>query len=351
MNYDYSVIIPVYNAGKTIERCMDSLVTQAEGLAEIILVNDGSTDNSADLCRSYAEEYDNVVLVYQDNAGASKARNRGLDMAKGTYITFVDSDDYVSDQYFNGLNEFGDEDFAVFSNCIVSEHSITVSSLPECLLKADNHYDRIMNVIKGRIAGPWNKRFKREIIEEYHLRFHPDLVIGEDFVFGLEYMLCCSSSAAMDLPLYFVDETGCDSVTRGYKYDYSQFLRIYDYAFPAIEQADLEPRYCDKLLGEVDFLYCRTAFAACEHLRSFGNSSLKIQKQLIEFFYEECRQEIKPINLTHRIMKQCILNKNKMPFDVVAVGHSFIRRTKRAMEKRHEKIHTTNTCASIYRWR
>lgn len=329
MNYDYSVIIPVYNAGKTIERCLNSLMTQAEGLAEIILIDDGSTDNSAQLCRSYAESHKNIVLIQQSNAGAAQARNRGLDVAKGTYITFVDSDDYVSDRYFNGLSELGDEDFAVFSNCIVKNHSITFSPLPEGILKADSHTDRILNVIKCRIAGPCNKRFKREIIEKNHLRFHPDLVIGEDFIFGLEYMLLCASSAAMDQPLYYVDETGSDSVTRGHKYDFFQFLRIYDYAFPAIEQADLEPQYCAKLLGEIDFLYCRTAFAASEHLRASGKPSAKMQNQLIELFYEGCRQEIKPINLTHRIMKQCILRKNKIPFDVVAVGHSFLCRMKK----------------------
>ena len=334
MNYDYSVIIPVYNSGKTIERCLDSLMAQAEGLAEIILVNDGSTDNSAELCRLYADSHENVVLIQQSNSGAAHARNSGLDVAKGTYITFVDSDDYVSDRYFSGLCEFGNEDFAVFSNCIVKDNFITFSSLPEGILKADCHTDFILNVIKGRVAGPCNKRFKREIIEKNHLRFHSDLTIGEDFIFGLEYMLHCSNSAATNLPLYIVDETRSDSVTRGHKYDYSQFLRIYDYAFPAIEQANLDAQYRDKLLGEVDYLYCRTAFAASEHLRASGKFSAKMQKQLIESFYEGCRQEIEPINLTHRIMKQCILNKKKMPFDVVTIGHCFLRRTKAKLSKK-----------------
>ena len=91
----YSVIIPVYNAADTLRRCLDSLLCQPFDDYEIILVNDGSTDDSEAICRAYAEGCRRVRLLSRPNGGVSSARNAGLELALGTYILFVDSDDYI----------------------------------------------------------------------------------------------------------------------------------------------------------------------------------------------------------------------------------------------------------------
>ena len=92
----YSVIIPVYNSEKTVERCLQSLLAQDRNDVEIIVINDGSTDASGALLAEYASDHQNVLLIDQKNSGVSAARNAGIEKATGTYITFVDSDDYVS---------------------------------------------------------------------------------------------------------------------------------------------------------------------------------------------------------------------------------------------------------------
>ena len=124
MKIKYSVIIPVYNSEKTLKRCLDSLLEQRWEDVEVILINDGSSDRSGEIIRAYSNRYPNIRTVTQENSGVSAARNRGLDEAKGTYITFVDSDDYVSDDYFRVMDEAGekeDSDLIVFAKDIAGQ--------------------------------------------------------------------------------------------------------------------------------------------------------------------------------------------------------------------------------------
>ena len=97
-----SVIIPVYNVEHTLERCVQSVLTQNFADMEIILVDDGSTDGSSALCDTYGNKK-NITVIHQDNAGLSAARNTGLTVAKGRYVTFVDSDDYLDTDLYPSL--------------------------------------------------------------------------------------------------------------------------------------------------------------------------------------------------------------------------------------------------------
>ena len=98
-----SVIIPVYNAESTLRRCLDSILNQLYSSLEIILVDDGSKDNSGRICDEYGEQDDRIIVIHQGNKGVSLARNRGLDIAKGEYVGFVDYDDYIDPDYFKIL--------------------------------------------------------------------------------------------------------------------------------------------------------------------------------------------------------------------------------------------------------
>ncbi|WP_300810135.1 glycosyltransferase family 2 protein, partial [uncultured Acetatifactor sp.] len=111
-----SVIIPVYNAEPYLNRCIDSVLASAYSDFEIILVNDGSTDRSPDICRAYAENDIRVVFLSQENRGVSSARNLGLEAARGEWIVFLDSDDFITDDYLSLTADkaYGQQDLILF---------------------------------------------------------------------------------------------------------------------------------------------------------------------------------------------------------------------------------------------
>lgn len=325
MDMKFSVIIPVYNAEKTICRCLDSLLSQNDGQAEIILINDGSKDCSGTICREYAKKYDCIVYIEQENAGASSARNAGLAAATGTYVTFVDSDDYVLDGYFDSMDR-PDEDFVVFSYRMIRSDGVHGYRFSQALLEAGSHTDRVQAVLRDRIVSPWCKRFKRSVIEEHNIRFKKDLVIGEDFIFGLEYMLLACSSRVVEQELYCVDETGTESITRAANYDYMQFVHIYRYAFEIVRDCRWGIQEKERLLCLLDWLYCRTAFASTGHcLKAKGNAPVRI-RELIMKFYQNLQKDIQPVNAAHIAMRFCIHYKLVPLFVIIAWLHLRLNR-------------------------
>ncbi len=104
MNYDLiSVIVPVYNVELYLEQCLNSIINQTYKNLEIILVNDGSTDNSGVICDLYANIDNRIIVIHKDNGGVSSARNAGLNVAKGNFIGFVDPDDWIADDMYEKL--------------------------------------------------------------------------------------------------------------------------------------------------------------------------------------------------------------------------------------------------------
>ncbi|HJA50079.1 MAG TPA: glycosyltransferase, partial [Candidatus Fusicatenibacter intestinipullorum] len=91
-----SVIIPVYNVEKYLKRCLDSVINQTYKNLEIILIDDGSTDNSGKICDEYAQKDERIIVIHKENGGVSSARNKGLDICIGDYISFIDSDDWIN---------------------------------------------------------------------------------------------------------------------------------------------------------------------------------------------------------------------------------------------------------------
>lgn len=184
-----SVIVPVYNAEKYINQCVDSILNQGFTDFELLLINDGSKDKSGEICDDYAKCDQRVNVFHKENGGVSSARNVGIDHALGEYIVFIDSDDYVDKDYLSilmggndadlvvtGYTSFGDKvDSWSYSNTTYCDGQISV-----CL-------SRYLN--EAPFRAPWDKRYKRSIIIENNIKFNPNLRSNEDGVFVHTYLL------------------------------------------------------------------------------------------------------------------------------------------------------------------
>lgn len=186
-----SVIIPVYNAERYIKRCVDSVRRQLYSDLEIILVNDGSSDQSLDVLRQISEEDNRIVVIDQQNRGASGARNTGLDAATGEYIVFIDSDDIVPNGYIQDLYDRLQESSCDLSICgytdIYPDHSVVHVLDKESCGKLTGELNRDMCLIRQFIYSPWMKMYRNSILSEYRIRFDEDLVTSEDQYFNFEY--------------------------------------------------------------------------------------------------------------------------------------------------------------------
>ncbi len=193
-----SIIIPVYKVEATLRECLDSVLKEAPTDSEIILVDDGSPDNSPQMCDEYALKDSRVRVIHQKNSGASTARNTGLKQATGEYVFFLDSDDYLTNGYFDKLL-FHNADliisnFIAFYSDSTPDFFIDISSsesqytLPEFL----NHFSIFFPTM---FNFPWGKIYKRDIILNNNISFDTKVAINEDLLFNLDYYSHCKTIA------------------------------------------------------------------------------------------------------------------------------------------------------------
>jgi len=191
-----SVIIPVYNVEAFLERCIDSVINQIYPHLEIILIDDGSTDKSGDICDRYAQADGRIVVVHQKNAGLSAARNRGLDIAKGEYIGFVDSDDYIDADMYQALYNK-----AVETGCDIVECDLRHTyKNTEDIEKTVRHYDKKDLICFGRGVA-WNKLYRHGLIQETGVRF-PAGLIYEDMEFHIKLIPHINGYEYVDIAPY-----------------------------------------------------------------------------------------------------------------------------------------------------
>ena len=212
-----SVIVPVFNAEKTLQRCIDSILAQSFTDFELILIDDGSIDNSGKICDEYAQKDSRIVSVHQENGGVSSARNKGLDIARGEWITFVDSDDYISDFLCN-FNFNSDlylskiEYFGEIRNTFECEF-VQITS------KNDIVYWLLLNYNKPHITAPWGKILYKKHLTVGNIRFNDEMKYGEDTDFILRYLIYCSTIIFDSNSCYYYNSLVADNELNKYSMD------------------------------------------------------------------------------------------------------------------------------------
>lgn len=222
-----SVIIPVYNVEQYLKRCLDTVINQTYKNLEIILIDDGSTDNGGKICDEYALKDNRIKVIHKENGGVSSARNLGLDIAKGDYIGFVDSDDFIENDMYEILHNLLITNKVEISCCnkfifrknkfIESENFPTESLLS---------FNKVLNNAKHDFFI-WNKLFSRKVIG--NIRFNENIKMCEDVIFCFENFKKAKNISFYKKPkyYYYLNE---NSVSRKkfFKQEYLGALFIYD---------------------------------------------------------------------------------------------------------------------------
>lgn len=191
----FSIIIPLYNAERYIGQCLDSIAEQSYPDFEVIIVDDGSTDNGALIAKSMAEKDPRFVYYYKENGGVSSARNLGIDKAKGEWISFVDADDLLlPDALTTFANLCSDNDIEMAMGTYIEESYL----LKECFKEARTFdlilsRDRIIELmfmphLYNYQGSAWGKVYRRDLLNDNHIRFNTSIAINEDRLFCVEYI-------------------------------------------------------------------------------------------------------------------------------------------------------------------
>ena len=232
MNPLISIIIPVYNAEKYLNQCIDSIITQTYSDWELILVDDGSTDSSGIICDEYAKNDNRIKVVHKHNGGASSARNKGLDIAEGGYIAFIDADDYVEESYLSKFVEnIGKADLLQGGLLEVGQYENDCSIKKYKYYDLDNNTDAVelLNVKEAgriRICYVHVKLFRNDIIQDNRIRFDTGMKLSEDFCFVLDYLSCIHSVAEVTNNGYRYNRVG--DTSSKYKMDVDMMIHHID---------------------------------------------------------------------------------------------------------------------------
>ena len=204
-----SIIVPIYNAENYLRRCVDSILNQEYTDFELLLVNDGSTDASGDICEEYGDRDPRVIVIQKENTGVSDSRNRALDRAMGKYLQFLDSDDWITPDatrlFVRAAEEYGCDMVISDFYRVVGERLSTKGDIEEegVLTREEFAAHMMENPADFYYGVLWNKLYRRDIVEEHNLRMDTDINWCEDFMFNLEYIRYAKVFYALHAPIYY----------------------------------------------------------------------------------------------------------------------------------------------------
>lgn len=216
-----SIIVPIYNAEKTLERCINSILNQEYRDFELLLLDDGSTDASGEICDAYAQKDARIRVLHKEDTGVSDTRNRGIAMAKGDYLQFVDGDDWLtpeSTRFFvqAAADNRCDMVIADFYRVIGERVSQKGSIEEEGVMDRTDYAVKMMQKPADFYYGVlWNKLYKRSIVKKYRLRMDDTVSWCEDFLFNLEYVRHARRIYVLKLPVYYYVKTKGSLVSQG----------------------------------------------------------------------------------------------------------------------------------------
>ena len=241
-----SVVMPVYNVEKYVGKCLSSLVEQTFRDFEIIAVNDGSTDSSPEILRHFERKYGNITVVDQNNAGMSQARNAGMKLARGEYLAFVDSDDYVAPTYLEELYDACVQFDADISCCYYYYHFIENDFLFEYPFRCRGVFSRTqaMNKLLRDVqiqSLVWNKLYRRSLFADYGITF-PSMCF-EDMATANKVFAHARRVVVLDRPLYYYNQHSLSTLATINANKINDFIRAIAMVRISLEKNGLYEKY------------------------------------------------------------------------------------------------------------
>ncbi|WP_050739527.1 glycosyltransferase [Acetobacterium bakii] len=242
-----SIIVPIFNVENHLNKCLDSILNQTYKNIEIILINDGSTDGSGEICDIYSKRHNNIVVVHKENEGVSVARNKGIQIAKGKFIQFVDSDDFLEKNMTDTLMKEVKIDATLpicnieiyYKDKRLRHDLIPVKKKVSCSIQQYLTNFIVKYKTNPFIGSPCNKIFIKDIIINNKIMFQEDRSFAEDFLFNIEYLYYIEKVTIINESLYHYRLDTLSSLTKvakpvefwwdNYKQIYVLYLDIFNY--------------------------------------------------------------------------------------------------------------------------
>lgn len=246
-----SIIIPVYNAGKRVRKCLESVSRLEETDIEIIVINDGSTDDTAEYFEAFRDRDNRFLFVEKANSGVSDTRNYGLSIAKGEYVAFVDADDTITEEYNQIIEGIKHNECDLYGFNLVISMNGNESILEKVYLKngINNKEILIKEFFAGRSNSVCTNIYKTEIINREKLAFESNVKMGEDLLFNARYFQLANGIYFFDRAAYVYDVGNTGSAVHIQKLSYLEdYMKIYD------ELVNLRTRYSGMEIRKSEYL-------------------------------------------------------------------------------------------------
>ncbi len=328
MGIKISIIIPIYNVEKYLPRCLNSILAQTMPKEdfEVIMVDDGSWDDSGKICDQYVKRCNNFKVIHQDNSGVASARNTGLEIALGEYVAFVDPDDYIEQEYlrlsyeralktnaeiviFDAYKENENRDVKNCESQRMEHADIDFSTdvknditSMRCQILYPYMASRISRArlsVNVPLAAPWDKLYKKSFLKEKSLKFQSELKVLDDMCFNFDSFGKAAKITYMHIPLYHY-KVNISSITNSYKADRPvQDMKVFTYLKNEID--NVEDDIAHKELLQAYYARIIKSFAICCRLCFFNKKNMdgdlkrqfkQVRKYMNEKVYSEAFKNI-----------------------------------------------------------
>ena len=307
-NISISVLMPVYNSEKFLLETVQAVINQSYINWELILVDDGSTDNSKEICTKLMNDDKRIKYIFQENLGVSHTRNVALENAQGKYIVFVDSDDLIHEDYLKILINSIEKNNSDISVCNFIERKIsntgkvediTREFYPKEVMEMSEMKDYIMDFGNSGLLNPlWNKIYKNQIIKENNITFDEEVETGEDFIFNLQYFRKVKKISFIKDSLYYYIRRNNNSIT--YKYIENMYEKGWEIHW-----------LLESFLKDMGFYNEENAYVLYgNHLTGVFSAFLNLYHDHCKLTSKEKKAYIKKI-ISKSYVKECAANRKK----------------------------------------